>query len=89
LKAKAIELFTRRDPVDHDIIVEQLLDRCKRLLENIVQAPDFDSVASASLAVVVPMREVAREILQAKITLEAQPRRTWEVARCGPEASVP
>jgi hypothetical protein len=46
-------------------------------------------VASASLAIFVQMREVAREILQAKIMLEAQQRRTWEVVRCCPEASVP
>ena len=74
--------------MDHDLIVEQLLARCKCFIENILQAPDLHSVASASLAIFVQMREVAREILQAKIMLEAQQRRTWEVVRCCPEASV-
>jgi hypothetical protein len=55
--------------MDHDIIVEQLLDRCKRFIENILQAPDLHSVATASLAIFAQMRDVAREILQAKIAL--------------------
>ena len=58
--------------MDHDLIVEQLLDRCKGFIENILQAPDLHNVATASLAIFAQMREVAREILQAKITLEAQ-----------------
>jgi Uncharacterised protein family (UPF0236) len=75
--------------MDHDSIVEQLLERCKRFIENILQAPDLHSVASASLAIFAQMRQVAREILQAKIAMEAQQRRSQEVARCCPEASVP
>jgi hypothetical protein len=27
--------------MDHDVIVGQLLDRCKSLIENILQAPDL------------------------------------------------
>jgi hypothetical protein len=34
--------------MDHDAIVEQLLDRCKRFIKNILQAPDLESVASTS-----------------------------------------
>jgi hypothetical protein len=58
--------------MDHDGIVEPLLDRCKGLIESIVQAPDLRSVASASLTIFAQMRPVARDLLQAKITLEAQ-----------------
>ena len=48
--------------MDHDVIVESLLDRCKRVIENILQAPDLHSVASASLAILAQMRHVARDI---------------------------
>jgi len=58
--------------MDHDLIVEQLLDRCKWFMENILQAPDLHHVGSASLAIFTQMRQLAREMLQAKITLEAQ-----------------
>jgi len=74
--------------MDHDVIVEQLLDRCKSFIENILQAPDLHSVATTSLAIFAQMREVAREILQAKIALEAQQRRSQDVARCCPGARV-
>src|SRR5262245_55871332 len=74
--------------MDHDVIAEQLLEQCKRFIENILQAPDLHSVASASLAIFTQMRQVAREILQAKIAVEAQQRRSRDVARCCPEASV-
>jgi hypothetical protein len=50
---------------------------------------DYDvSVAPASLAIFAQMRDVAREILQAKIALEARQRRSQEVARCCPDANV-
>jgi hypothetical protein len=58
--------------MDHDGIVDPWLDRCKGLIENIMQAPDLHSVASASLAILAQMRPVARDILQAKIALAAQ-----------------
>ena len=74
--------------MDHDVIVEQLVARCKGFIENILQAPDLHSVASASLAIFTQMRQVAREMLQAKIAFEAQQRRSQDVARCCPEASV-
>jgi hypothetical protein len=72
----------------HDGIVESLLDRCKGFIENILQAPDLPSVASASLAIFAPMRQVARDLLQAKITLEAQQRKRADIKACGPEAGV-
>ncbi len=74
--------------MDHDLIVEQLLARCKCFIENILQAPDLHSVASASLAIFGPMREVAREILQAKIALEAQQLKSQDVTPCCYDAAV-
>jgi hypothetical protein len=68
--------------MDHDLIVEQVLERCKHLIENILQAPDLHSVATASLVLFAPLREVAREILQAKVALEAQQRRSQDVPCC-------
>jgi hypothetical protein len=74
--------------MDHDLIVEQLLDQCKGFIESIFQAPDLHSVASTSLAIFAQMRQVAREILQAKTMLEAQQCRSQDVTRCCPDASV-
>jgi hypothetical protein len=74
--------------MDHDLIVEQLLARCKGFIENILQAPDLHSVAAASLAIFEQVRHVARDILQAKITLEAQQRQRADIKPCCPEAGV-
>jgi hypothetical protein len=74
--------------MDHAVIVEPWLDRCKGVIEDIWQAPDLHSVATASLAIFGQMREVAREMLQAKIMLEAEQRMNQDVAHCGPEANV-
>jgi hypothetical protein len=75
--------------MDLEVIVAPLLEQCKGFIENIWQAPDLHGVASASLAIFTQMRQVAREILQTKIAFEAQPRRSQDVSRCCPEASVP
>lgn len=74
--------------MDHDGIVEAWRDRCQRFMENMLQAPDLRRVASASLAIFAPMRRVARDLLQAKITLEAEERRRADVTPCGQEARV-
>jgi hypothetical protein len=74
--------------MDHDLIVEHLLDRCKCFIENILQASDLHTVAAASLAIFAQMRQVARDILQAKIDLEAQQRERTDVAPCCQEAGV-
>ena len=58
--------------MSHDLIVEQLLERCKWFMENILQAPNLHHVGSASLAISTQMRQAAPGILQAKINLEAQ-----------------
>jgi hypothetical protein len=88
MKPQILSLFIRRNPMDHDLIVEQLLDRCKQFIENILQASDLPSVATASLAIFTKLREVAREILQAKITREAQQLKSLDIAPCCPEARV-
>jgi hypothetical protein len=58
--------------MDHARIVAQLLARGTGVIETIVQATDRPRVAPASLAIFEPMRQVAREILPAKLPLEAQ-----------------
>jgi hypothetical protein len=72
--------------MDHELIVEHLLDRCKCFIESILQAPDLHSVAAASLAIFAQLRQVARDILQAKIDLEAQQRQHTAVTPCCQEA---
>jgi hypothetical protein len=74
--------------MDHELIVEQLLARCKGFIENILQGPDLHRVATASLAIFEQMRQVAREILQAKIHLEAQQLKGTAVVPCCPEAGA-
>jgi Uncharacterised protein family (UPF0236) len=74
--------------MDHELIVEQLLDRCKGVIESILQAPDLHNVASAALAIFTQLRPVARDILQAKITLEAQQLKRAGVTPCCPKAGV-
>jgi hypothetical protein len=74
--------------MDHDLIVEQLLARCKGFLETILQASELHRVATASLAIFEPIRPVVREILQAKITVEAQQRKGTDVTPCCEHASV-
>jgi hypothetical protein len=74
--------------MDHELIVEQLLARCKGFIENILQGPDLHRVATASLAIFEQMRQVAREILQAKIDLEAQQLKGTAVVPCCPEAGA-
>jgi hypothetical protein len=65
--------------MDHDLIVGQLLERCKWFVENILQAPHLHHVGSASLAIFTQRRQVVREMLQAKITLEAQQLKSQDI----------
>jgi hypothetical protein len=74
--------------MDHDLIVEQLLDRCKGFIESILQAPHLHSVAAASLAIFERIREVARALLQAKVELEATQCKRQDVPPCCQEAEV-
>jgi hypothetical protein len=46
MEPQVLHLFIRRNPMDHDLIVEQLLDRCKCFIEHILQASDLHSVAA-------------------------------------------
>jgi hypothetical protein len=45
--------------MDHNVPVVSLLDRCKRCIANVVQAPDLYGVDNASLATFAQMRHVA------------------------------
>lgn len=74
--------------MDHDLIVGQLLERCKWFMENILQAPHLHHVGSASLAIFTQRRQVVREMLQAKITLEAQQLKSQDIAPCCQEARM-
>ncbi len=74
--------------MDHDLIVEHLLERCKCFIENILQAADLHSVAATSLAIFAQMRQVARDLLQAKIDLEAQQLQRADVAPCCQDAGA-
>ncbi len=42
--------------MDHELIVDQHLDRCQCCIEQIVQAPDLRNVATASLAILAQLR---------------------------------
>jgi hypothetical protein len=53
-----------------------------------LQGPDLHRVATASLAIFEQMRQVAREILQAKLHLEAQQRKGTAVVPYCPEAGA-
>lgn len=74
--------------MDHELIVEHLLERCHCFIENILQTTDLHNIAAASLAIFAQLRQLARDLLQAKIDLEAQPRQRTAVARCSQDASV-
>jgi hypothetical protein len=51
-------------------------------MENIMQAQDLHHVGSASLAIFAQMRQVAREMLQAKITLQASQLKSQDSVPC-------
>jgi hypothetical protein len=72
--------------MDNDLIVEQLLARCKGVIEKIVPAADLHRVATAALAIFAQVGAVAREILQAKITLEAPQLKGADVVPGGPDS---
>jgi hypothetical protein len=72
----------------HDVIVEPLLARCKWFIENNLQATHWHRVATAALAIFAPMRQGGREILPAKILLEAHPLKGTAVVPCGRDASA-
>ena len=56
MKPQDLHLFIRRNPKDHDLIVEQLLAQCKCFIEAILQTSDLHHVATASLAIVEQIR---------------------------------
>ena len=74
--------------MDHELIVAQLLAQCKGLIEHMLPASELHSVASASLAIFAQLREGARAVLQAKITLEAQQLKGVDVTPCCPDTHM-
>jgi hypothetical protein len=74
--------------MDQNVIVEQLMNQCKRLIDKILNTPDLQSVAAASLRILEHIREVARAILQAKVDLEAGRLKHKPVTSCCPGADM-
>jgi hypothetical protein len=68
--------------MDRAMIVGQVMQHCKRLIENMLESADLQTVATASLAIFEQMREVARALLQAKIDLEAHKLQSQAVTPC-------
>jgi hypothetical protein len=74
--------------MDQNLIVEQVMNHCKRVIEHIFEAADLHTVATASLAIFDQIREVARTILQAKVDLEADKLHRQAVRPCCSEADL-
>lgn len=74
--------------MDQDVIVEQLMHRCKHLINKILNAQDLQSVAATSMTIWAHMRDVARAILQAKVDLEAERLTQQPVTSCCPGADM-
>ena len=74
--------------MDRAMIVGQVMQHCKRLIENGLESAELQTVATASLAIFEQMREVARALLQAKIDLEAHTRHRQAVTSCCPGAAL-
>jgi hypothetical protein len=74
--------------MDRDLIVGQVMNHCKRLIEHIFEAADLQPVATASLAIFDQIREVARVLLQAKVDLEADKLHNQAVRPCCPDARL-
>lgn len=74
--------------MDQDFIVEQLMHRCKQLIDKIVHAQDLQGIAAISLAILAHMRDLARAMLQAKIALEARRLTRQPMASCCRGASM-
>jgi hypothetical protein len=88
MKYNEFTFFIRSNPMDHAMIVGQIMHHCKRLIEHVLEASDLQTVATASLAIFDQMREVARTLLQAKVDLEAHKLRRQAVTPCCPGASL-
>jgi hypothetical protein len=88
MNCNELAFFIGRDLMDRDLIVGQLMQRCKRVIEHILEATDLHSVATASMAIFAPMREVARAILQAKVDPEAYKLRHQGTVPCCPTAAL-
>lgn len=74
--------------MDQDVIVEQLMNRCKGLIDKMLSTQDLQSVAAVSMAILEQIRDVAHAILQAKVDLEAGRLKAQPVAACCPGADM-
>jgi hypothetical protein len=88
MNCQVLHHFIRRNPMDRNLIVGQLMDRCKGFIERILEADDLHSVAMASVAIFEQMREIARALLQAKVDLEAHQLHSQAIQPCCPEAAL-
>jgi hypothetical protein len=61
---KVVKNFNRRNHMDREGIVAQLLDRCNSMINNLLDDPALGSMPAASLALFEKFRDVCREILQ-------------------------
>src|SRR3989442_12589483 len=66
-----VKFFIGRNPMDRAMIVGQVMQHCKRLIDNVLEAADLQPVATASIALFNQMWEVARALLQAQVDLPA------------------
>jgi hypothetical protein len=73
--------------MDRDMIVGQLMQRGKCFIEHSLEAAGLQTVATASVAIFDQMQEVAWEMLQAKVNLEAHKLRSQAVVPCCPESA--
>src|SRR5919202_749038 len=88
MNCNELTFFIGRNPMDRAMIVGQVMQHCKRLIENGLESAELQTVATASLAIFEQMREVARALLQAKIDLEAHTLPRQAVTSCCPGAAL-
>lgn len=80
--------FIGRNPMDRAMIVGQVMQHCKRVIDNVLEAADLQTVATASLTIFDQIREVAGALLQAKVDLEAHTLHSHPVTSCCPGAAL-
>jgi len=68
--------------MDRAMIVGQVMQHCKRLIDNVLEAADLQPVATASIALFNQMWEVARALLQAQVDLAAHQLHSQAVTPC-------
>jgi hypothetical protein len=74
--------------MDQSVIVDQVMHRCKQLINTLLDAQDLQDIAAASLVIFERIREVARAVLQAKIDLAADRLTRQAPLPCCPPAAM-